>query len=255
MDFPVAFTLLTLLPLWGLGQTPATSMSDPLPGGFGQAHHVNPSTGWVLLGQKLLFSNTVGRTFTDITPQLANQQTIMGVTFYDGLSGWVVIEGPPIQPDAGSPMKIGATNNGGKSWIYRPIAPNDDVLLGNHSEKVSLSFVSPERGFALFQLMSNTASSGGFLFATDDADKTWKKIAATSYGTMQFVSPNTGWIVRGVGDRHVFRTSNGGLAWKELAVPLPPDIKAEDGTYFAGPTPFYRVFYQIRSFPTLYRER
>ena len=96
---------------------------------------------------------------------------------------------------------IYTTENGGNTWTLTP------TLI-------------PESGQAEFLSAEEAVLYNGEQFyVTRDAARTWATVAPNivfgdSFATMDFVNPNSGWIVTVVNDqRALYRTHDGGATW------------------------------------------
>jgi photosystem II stability/assembly factor-like uncharacterized protein len=93
------------------------------------------------------------------------------------------------------------TNDGGDTWTLTP------TLIPNAGES---DFLSAEEAIIY---------NGEQFYVTRDAARTWVTVSpdivfGDSFASMDFVNPNTGWIISAVEEhRSLYRTSDGGATW------------------------------------------
>jgi photosystem II stability/assembly factor-like uncharacterized protein len=93
------------------------------------------------------------------------------------------------------------TNDGGDTWTLMP------TLIPNAGEA---DFLSAEEAIIY---------SGEQFYVTRDAARTWATVSpdivfGDSFASMDFVNPNTGWIISAVEEhRSLYRTNDGGATW------------------------------------------
>jgi photosystem II stability/assembly factor-like uncharacterized protein len=185
-------------------------------------HRISVSDGWALAGQHILWTDTAGQSWTDVTPPLASAQQIDTVYFLDAGHGWAVLHAGGITD---FPTLFSAsTADGGKSWSVRPF-PASTFLVQGYGYGNHLSFVDAEHGWLLMLLASSSASSHGELFSTQDGGKTWSaRPDPPIFGKIQFVSASTGWLVGGVHGDELYQTHDGGQNWIRKAIELPDQV-------------------------------
>ncbi len=206
-------------------------------------HLMTGSEGWVLAGEQILWTDTAGQAWTDITPALATGQLIDTVYFFDSDHGWAVLHSAP---NASLPViSVAITANGGTSWSVAAF-PADTFLLEGYANGGNLSFVDNTHGWLLLGEMSSSAWSRGALFVTADGGKTWSALPNPPIGgTIQFLSTSTGWVVGGALGDELYRTQDGGRTW-ERKIPLLPEqvrpytVPDARGAYVTHP--FYDAF-------------
>ena len=93
------------------------------------------------------------------------------------------------------------TNDGGDTWTLTP------TLIPNAGES---DFLSAEEAIIY---------NGEQFYVTRDAARTWATVSpdivfGDSFASMDFVSPETGWIISAVDEqRSLYRTNDGGVTW------------------------------------------
>ena len=140
-----------------------------------------------------------------------------GLLFLDAQNGWLT-------GDCGGVMAgvfLNRTYDGGVTWIYIDLpAPADDPLLFDVNTPAAcggydLYFFDPSRAVlgvrCTLYLTSGDATFVNYLYTTADGGTTW---SSTPYpgGTLQFVSPETGWAL----SREIYQTNDGGASWSLL---------------------------------------
>ncbi|MBV9758991.1 MAG: DUF1906 domain-containing protein [Acidobacteriaceae bacterium] len=185
-------------------------------------HLMSESEGWVLAGQHLLWTDTAGQNWSEITPPLTGGQQIDTVYFFDAEHGWAVLH----QGEIGDHPTVGiaGTTDGGKSWFMRPVAMND-FLRSLYACANFFSFADAEHGWMLTRRMSGSAYSKGELFTTEDGGRTWSALSSPPIaGPIQFVSQSTGWLMGGVHGDELYGTQDGGKVWTQKIIPVPENV-------------------------------
>lgn len=210
-------------------------------------HLMTASVGWALAGQQILWTDTAGQSWTDITPPLNGGQQIDTVYFLDARHGWAVLHAGEIGD--GATIFTAATADGGKSWTVQAFALSD-FLRSLYSCVNFLSFVDAQHGWMLVRSMSGSAYSKGELFATEDGGRTWNALPDPPIaGKIQFVSASTGWLVGGVHGDELYRTQDSGQNWVRKVIELPDQVHpyvVPD----SSPTYVTHPFYDELSFQT-----
>ncbi|MBV9758993.1 MAG: hypothetical protein JO340_00370 [Acidobacteriaceae bacterium] len=203
-------------------------------------HLMSESEGWVLAGQHLLWTDTAGQNWSEITPPLARGQQIDTVYFFDAEHGWAVLHSGGV---ADFPtLLIASTSDGGRSWSIRPFSASNFLLQG-YGYSNRLSFVDAQHGWLLTLLATSSAWSRGQLFATEDGGKTWLALPDPPiFGNIQFLSHSTGWLMGGVHGDELYRTPDGGHTWVRKTAELPDGV-IPYSVPEAGGTYVHRPFY------------
>jgi photosystem II stability/assembly factor-like uncharacterized protein len=147
---------------------------------------LNPSTGWVSTGNRLLFTTDNGAHWKDISPSNPNQDRYSDVFFLDADTGWVLLSGHPREGECGVgdrsesdwAFHVASTVDGGKTWNETHIKmPSCD--LGSFGPSLNdngnLTFADKHHGWLILEHESGSAFSFGSLFATSDGGRTWHK--------------------------------------------------------------------------------
>jgi len=147
------------------------AMGGPFGGAFisGEFGVVSRSVLWALGPGAIYRSDDAGQRWTDITPpkfsgRLAASASLGTSNLWFGTSS-----------ASGEVITVYHSGDGGRTW-------SSGALRGCRRLTctwLSLSFVSPGRGWALLSTYSDTR---GELFATSSGGKTWKPISATAFG-------------------------------------------------------------------------
>ncbi len=105
----------------------------------------------------------------------------------------------------------------------------------------SVQFVTPSKGY-LCGYIKNNVIKRGYVYTSDDAGATWKKIdgvSAANFQKVQFVNANVGYAVSDFG--MVFKTTNGGNTWDVMTGLYNPvsggrQVGLITSLYFTSPT-------------------
>jgi photosystem II stability/assembly factor-like uncharacterized protein len=92
-------------------------------------HLMTPSTGWVLAGQDIYWTDTGGQSWTKITPPLEGTQRIDGAYFLDAAHGWALLHTWQTMTEIPE-ISLALTTDGGKSWSVAPLQASQDVRRG-----------------------------------------------------------------------------------------------------------------------------
>ena len=133
-----------------------------------------------------------------------------------------------VHPDEPQRVFI-ATNNYGVMVSYdggKNFAPTNTNFTSRFTYSVTPDVAQPHR---LYATTINTASSGGFVFISDDAGKTWTQAKGldvnrvSPFSVLQDrVDPNRILLGTNVG---VFRSLDRGASWTRIEPPKPPAVK------------------------------
>ena len=171
---------------------------------------VSPEEGWAVgkLGV-VIHTRDGGKTWERRAADATLGRNLIGVSFVDAQTGWVMTELGSV---------ILKTEDGGKTW--------ERQFISNSSLRSDLAFVDARRGWAVF--------TGGSLLHTSEGGGTWTRQAGVNgvqLGTTGafFLDENNGWIsgwrgkrqglrsgvqfLRFLTDGMVARTTDGGTTW------------------------------------------
>jgi hypothetical protein len=99
----------------------------------------------------------------------------------------------------------------------------------------SVSFVDAEHGWILVGVESSSNFSVGELWRTSDGGRTWTELAAPSGGTIHFVTPTLGFLAGGPLGEKLFITRDGGSSWQAQTV-APPQPLAQGTPVYGVPS-------------------
>ena len=168
---------------------PTAVDTDPADGIVG-AHLMTAASGWVWKVRHILWTNTAGRTWSDITPPLKANQNIDGVYFLDADHGWAelqdngIVTDTPELPDS-LLVSVAATADGGKSWSEVSI----ENTHASYYTGGTLSFVDDKHGWMLMEAQLSSAASGGDLFSTGDGGTTWSLLPSLRLAAQSSLLP------------------------------------------------------------------
>jgi hypothetical protein len=159
--------------------------------------------GWLVAGNKLYWTNDQGENWQDISPA-----PIQYASFLPSGEGWAISvqnEDVPI---------LYHTSDFGKAWevVDFPL-PLDGAWY-----PLQLQFSSPHDGWVVLQRQTSQAFNSAILMKTSDGGRTWRQSELPAVSTIQFVSPDEGWMANPTGDGF-FHTMDGGKTWQ----PATPD--------------------------------
>jgi photosystem II stability/assembly factor-like uncharacterized protein len=207
---------------------------------------VTPREGWVANGLSLFFTRDGGTDWQLLHPpgiggDLANSLTsFASVGTQDMWFGAIAGRGfgtcqhPTVPARSGLVFVYGSvdrTTDGGRSW--------SEVRLPDCGVAGSLSFANADDGYALGPASTATlAPAQGRLYRTVDGGRSWQVVGPVPFGgalvaprsgsSIAFPSPGNGFAVssyaRSAGS--LYRTSDGGRQWQEVALPMPPGYSA-----------------------------
>lgn len=200
-----------------------------------------PRIGWAILGGRLVWTKDNGGTWVDVTPpgltaamlDRGNVFSFLGtqrmwIVTVDGSKTWDWFSGPP--------MRIVATQDGGRTWRSRKF---DEArfpdLKRTGAFPISLSFVDSSHGWFLWRCQTSAAFSSGKLLRTDDGGHTWTELPdPPSAGELRFHTPQDGWMVVGGGNDELSFTHDGGTTWQPKSIP-PPSSCLQCRPFFSAP--------------------
>lgn len=187
------------------------------PGLFGGAFisgEFQPITGtqlWATSGGRVWRSDDGGGRWSDITPP--HFSGLIGFTSFGSDDLWFgLVNGPEATVDH--------SRDGGRSWASSRLGGCGHPTC----ELMSLSFATPELGWALLSQGSNT---NGRLFRTTDGGRSWRPLPAVPFGNaINFVGTSTGWATSaGTGNAALYKTADGGRSWRGVKLPLVADAR------------------------------
>ncbi len=154
-------------------------------------------------------------------PPVGTFPSVQSLDMLDANNGW-----------ASSSNQILRTLDGGTSWY--------------NATPAGLSTVAPAVSFFLndttaWVLVSAGNPTSGTLYHTTDGGSTWTSTSVPfGGGSMQFLDPNNGWIMVGLGAAMshmavaVYRTGDGGATWSQVFTDEPNVPNTSDSLPFVG---------------------
>jgi len=183
---------------------------------------LSPNQGWMLQGERLLWTYTSGSQWQDITPRSTSPTRILGVTFLDPRQGWIVRQ--PAQSDLAGDLTLLHTEDGGLTWQTFPMQlPTHDgapPIVAAY-----LDFIDAHSGWIAFKLQSGSSFSLGRLFATQDGGRTWQERSLPLGEPVKFLDGERGWVAGGPSGDLLYRTDDGGQTWQLQSLPLPSSAR------------------------------
>lgn len=179
-------------------------------------HQLAPSQGWALINHQLLFTDSDGARWTEITPKGAD--SIGGVFFLDRARGWSVISTGP------SGAQIARTIDGGAHWSVTGFAGLNIEDSSPWSGEASVSFVDSTHGWILLRSASSPNFSRGVLLATADGGVTWTRLPEPPIADgLTFITRRNGFLAGGPDGSRFFLTRDGGNTWQAAHLPKPSE--------------------------------
>ena len=223
----------------GLGHDPtfAKAQAGDVPS-LGSIHMVDALTGWAVTDEpgagRVLHTSDGGTHWVDVSPLKPSRERVasyrLGVL--TSLVAWVALSDTAAWALTGT-THIFRTVDGGRMW--RNVAvPALDAR--------SIYFVNPHDGWLLSGEWdgSGMGREAAIIYWSADGGATWFTVARTSAHdessglpvagakmAIMFQDATTGWITGGgfVSDQlHLYVTHDGGRAWRQQKIPLPPQV-------------------------------
>jgi photosystem II stability/assembly factor-like uncharacterized protein len=198
---------------------------------------LTPTTGWSMAGGQVLWTIDGGTHWRNITPpSLQHVVGFLQASFLNESVGWV-------WAFQDTTTSLFSTTDGGQTW-------QQGASFQSRSY-VTLSFLTPQDGWALADRPDSQDETGVDLWRTRDGGMTWAMLATTGTaarpgsipaagrkGGVSFLNASTGWI----GGLHVPEaalnvTHDGGLTWQ--AQPLPFQQDGSQRYFYVGTPGFF----------------
>lgn len=215
--------LMAPVALEAFGQPLPATVPVTVPGAVRDMHLMASGIGWVLTGQQILWTDTNGRNWTDVTPPLDHAQQIDNAYFLDPHHGWVLLHA---ETSTGTPsISMQLTTDGGQSWRTVELPASEAVKQG-YSRRGEFSFPDDRHGWLILGAMTSSAMRRGYLFHTTDGGETWSMLPQPPVGgEIKFFADSTGWLVGGVYNDELYHTIDGARTWKPVTIALPAGIQ------------------------------
>ena len=217
----------------------ATVMTQPQD--FSQITLIDKNMGWALStnGQILRTANG-GATWADVsisqTPLSVQVPATIGTCFFDGQTAFVATNaGTDNQPQ----IVVYRTSDKGSTWDSTNIVTKLDWEKGDIGG-VKISFADASNGYLMITGTPGAGQMAKSLYRTTDGGKTFSFVGditgmTDTEGTMKgiagyptgmtFSTPDTGFVTCSYSAYTfvlMFKTTDGGLAWKLWSLPFPP---------------------------------
>jgi hypothetical protein len=198
--------------------------------GFTSFGLLAPRIGWAILEGRLVWTKDNGGRWVDVTPPGLSAAMLDGekdLSVLDTQRMWIVtVDGSKTWDwSSGPPIRIVATQDGGRTWHSRKFdeARFPDLKRAG-AYPISLSFVDSSHGWFLWRCQTSVAFRAGKLLRTADGGHTWTELPdPPSAGELRFHTPQEGWIVVGGGNDGLSLTHDGGRTWQPKSIPPPPN--------------------------------
>ena len=179
---------------------------------------LSPDQGWILQGERLLWTYTGGSQWQDITPRSTTPTRILGVTFLDPRQGWIVRQ--PALSSSSNELAVLHTEDAGLTWqtfsMQLPTLDGAPPIVAAY-----LDFIDAQSGWIAFKLQTGSSFSLGRLFATQDGGRTWQERSLPLGEPVKFLNRERGWVAGGPSGDLLYRTDDGGQTWQLTSLPLP----------------------------------
>jgi photosystem II stability/assembly factor-like uncharacterized protein len=203
---------------------------------------------WALTGTTVHHSGNGGRSWADVSPELAPGLTIGAADFLDARTGWLLIT-PPATADEAQPLPVTVlhTTNAGRTWA------RSSITVSQQARPATVTFIDANHGWAIISYGAACGSEGVEVFSTADGGANWTFCAGamppTEHGLpfggiksgLSFRDSNTGWLTGyDASDRpYIFITHDGGGTWARQSLPIPQGLSAEGGSSAPRPPVFF----------------
>ncbi|HTP00414.1 MAG TPA: glycoside hydrolase domain-containing protein [Anaerolineales bacterium] len=210
-----SLALVAICCIAGVGFESAVHAQEPLmpAGAIEDFHLVSPGKGWLLIKDRLFWTDDNGGSWNDITPA-AQSRKITAVFFLDSTNAWVgLADTGPLLSD----LVLKRTNDGGVTWQTLPsgkLGHAPDVPLLN---AIHMQWLDPRFGWLLIKESTSSSFSAGRLFKTLDGGNSWTELPIPVGDSVYIASANSGWAVGRDGDG-LYRTTDGGRTWQRAAI-------------------------------------
>ena len=164
--------------------------------------------GWLLAGQRLLWTENAASQWRDITPGSAFAEPLLAAHFVDESLGWLVSGA-----DASGDLVVHQTTDGGNSWQSSTITdvPQD---IGS----AYMTFIDSSNGWLVLKLQSSSNFSLGKFYRTVDAGASWQELSLPVGEPVRFIDANRGWVAGGAEGNEIYSTSDGGATWQPRTI-------------------------------------
>ncbi|RMD95917.1 MAG: hypothetical protein D6812_18055, partial [Deltaproteobacteria bacterium] len=177
--------------------------------------------GWILLDNRLYWSDAEGRAWREITPSDLGAATIRGVSFLDSRQGWMVLT--EMTGEGEISYLLGRTSDGGQTWAITPLdlfSPHDPAALAGG---IFLGFRDREMGWIVVKRATSSNFSVGALFTTTDGGERWQRRTLPIGAPVVFLAEGRGWTAGGAAGNELYRTLDRGERWERVTLAAPEE--------------------------------
>ncbi len=226
----VAAVLTSLTLSLGYGSVHAQTRPGDTPA-LEAIHMVDALTGWALTARTgastLLRTTDAGAHWTVVAPRSSSGQEmpVYQVSVLSALIAWAVPAGTIPE----NTTQIFHTIDGGRTWSHVTIPARSGY---------SIHFIDARDGWLLSDEGPALGSQAVDVYRSTDAGETWTRVARAGLrdesnglpfggdkGGITFLNATTGWITgatNGLDSIYLFVTYDGGSAWRQQQLPVPP---------------------------------
>lgn len=160
--------------------------------------------GWLLEGDRLLWTEDGGSTWLDRTPLEKPIPPLAASAFASESEGWAVPS--PTQPGE---YLLYHTADRGVTWQVQtlPLPPGD-------WQPLQVGIIDSANLWVAYRQVTSILFSRGILFKTTDGGQSWEVYDLPIGEPVFFDTPQTGWTAGGVAGNELYTTSDGGLTWQ-----------------------------------------
>jgi hypothetical protein len=180
--------------------------------------------GWLVLQDRLYWTNDRGTTWQDVSPAPVNL-----AAYLSSGQAWAV------STSNHDGMGLFHSSDWGQSWdnIDLRLPPGDWWPM-------QLQFSSPTTGWMVIQQMTSQAFSSAELMKTTDGGVSWQFIVLPVAGSVSFTSQAEGWLM-GSAEDILYHSTDGGLTW------MPAQLNAYPQSLSSFPAGTERFGWQTRT--------
>ena len=174
---------------------------------------LGPTTGWLLDGNHLFWTENNGNDWLDITPPISDSEILSEPFFLDESLGWVAAH-----QWTGTEfiLNIFMTIDSGGSWVT---LPNNKFLTDESnfmSGEIFMHWLDQNIGWVLIKKGTGNNFSEGLLFITKDGGNSWE-VGNTPMGEpFMFIDEFIGFMAGGPDGSALFRSEDSGVTWQEI---------------------------------------
>jgi len=206
---------LSLLAVAGQGMRAQAASSDAA--GVQAMKLVGGRSGWVLANDRVFWTESLGTTWTEVTPPSASGAQPRGVFFNAAGNGWIV------QSDTDQPQAFSVAHSAdqGAHWSSTALASpfTDGLIFGGTA---SPYFTDETHGWVMLSVQSSSNFSRGIMFQTVDGGAHWLRLPDPPVGgDIVFSDAQHGFLGPGARGDELFSTADGGQTWQAVALASP----------------------------------